>query len=221
MRQWFVERPGDYSDVQKLLQAHYPSLHTYTERGRIYIRGALPIIVDRKEVDCFQIEIELPDNYPYDIPSVRETAGRISKIADRHFNADNTACLFLKDESYKYYNSESTIVDFIEVCVKNFFVWQIEYDLTDGKPTLGARSHGLAGTIEFYKEELGVESVKEIIKFLDYHTSKKVKRHWVCFCGSGKELRQCHLEKVNELRKKIRRTYATNSLNALKSSGRM
>lgn len=218
MIRWFVERPDDYSDVQKLLEQHYPSLRPYLERERVYIRGTLPIIIDGREVDYFQIEIELPDNYSRDIPIVRETAGRLPKIPDRHFNWDNTACLFLKDESYKHYSADTTIVDFINTCVKSFFVWQIEYDLTAGKPARRTRGHGLDGTIEFYREELGVQPIAAIIKFLEYHTSKKVKGHWICYCGSGKELRQCHLDKVNDLRRKIRRTYATDSLNALRSS---
>jgi hypothetical protein len=220
MGKWCVERPEDYAAVQSLLRQSYPSLHAYRERERIYIRGAFPIIIDGNEVDRFQIEIEMPDNYPHDFPIVRETIGRLPKILNRHFNGDDTACLFLKDESYKHYTPQSTIVDFLDVCVKSFFVWQIEYDLTGGKPTRNARGHGLDGTIEFYKEELGVDSVAAIVQFLEYHTSKKVKGHWPCFCGSHKELRRCHLDKVNDLRKKIRRSYALNSLSDLKRSGR-
>lgn len=173
MRPWFEVKPEVYSGLQNLLSEHYPSLHTLIELECVYLRGALPIVVDGKEIDRFQIEIEFPHNYPYDIPIVRETAGQIEKIGDRHFNSDDTACLFLKDESYKHYSPDSTIVDFIEVCVKNFFMWQIEYDLTGGKPTRKARAHGILGTIEFYREELEVDSIETVIKFLEYHTSKK------------------------------------------------
>lgn len=79
-----------------------------------------------------------------------------------------------------------------------------------------ARSHNIKGNLEFYQEELGISDLYGIIKFLEYHTCKKVKGHWPCYCGSGKELRRCHRDKVMDMRNKVKRSDGEKFLKGIK-----
>jgi hypothetical protein len=120
--------------------------------------------------------------------------------------------MFFRDGRYKYYPVGSTIVYFIERLVKPFFVWQIDYDLNDGKSSIGEWGHNLQGIFEFYFEILNTNNPKVVVKFLKYLTSKHIKLHWPCFCASGNQLRFCHINLLKELREKITRSDALISL---------
>lgn len=206
-----------FQEFKKSIEKKYSTLHVETENTIIYIRGSLILeSPNNREIDHYIIEIQIPSDYPKTVPIVREIDGRLPKIRDRHFNPDGTACLFLPDERYKYFSESSTIIDFIEGTVKDFFLWQTHYDLNRGIQCLAERRHGIKGAVDFYSEELKTEDRAVIAKFLDYLTSKKVKKHWPCFCGSGKELRYCHLDKLSDLRKKISRRDAKKSLERMR-----
>jgi len=214
MRPWYVANLEAFHEFQRSVESKYPTLRVVVKNDVVYVRGGLILEApDGRELDRYSIEIQIPDDYPKSVPIVREVGGRLPKVADRHFNpADDTACLFLRDERYKYYSQGSTIIDFIEGPVKDFFLWQTDYDLNKGKSSFEGRGHGVEGIIEFYSEKLKTKDISVIVKFLDYLTAKKVKKNWKCYCGSGKQLRYCHIDKLNNLRAKILRHDAKKSL---------
>lgn len=214
MRPWHVANPEAFQEFQRSIDSKYATLRVLVENDVVYIRGGLILeALDGRELERYSIEIQIPDDYPKSVPIIREIGGRLPKIPDRHFNlADGTACLFLRDERHKYYPQGSTIIDFIEGPVKSFFLWQTNYDLNESKSSLEGRGHGVEGIIEFYSEELKTKDKSVILKFLDYLTAKKVKKHWRCYCGSGKQLRYCHIDKLNDLRTKVLRRDAKRSL---------
>jgi len=179
-----------HDDIKK-----YPSLRVITENEAVFIRGSLHILdVDGKRIiDSFSIEIEFPKDFPKSIPIVREKGGRIPKDIDRH-NPNGVACLLVPENVKKYYNPEkSSIVDFIEKCVKPFFIGQSFYE-EEKEWLFGERSHGFKGVFEYYKEEFGENSDKVIKKLIEYLKKKEIKGHWPCYCGSGKKLRNCHMQ---------------------------
>jgi hypothetical protein len=51
-------------------------------------------------------------------------------------------------------------------------------------------------------EEL-VSDRKAIRMLFEYLSKDQMKGHWSCYCGSGKKLRQCHIDDLSLLRKKI------------------
>lgn len=210
---WFLRNPELLYEIKDLVLRHYPTLHVIDENNKIYLRGSLYVFdLDNKiEIDRYSIEIELPDDYPKAIPLIRETGDRIPKIIDRHFIPETgTACLFLFDERYKFYPEGSNIIDFIKIPVYNFFLSQTYFDLT-GKWLFGERGHGANGILEYYSEELRTRDVHIILKFLEYLSKVSIKGHWACFCGSGKVMRNCHYNKLVEMREKIPILYARNS----------
>lgn len=214
MKKWFELDPSLFQELKSTIEKKYQTLHVSIEDSIVYIKGTLILYSnDGREIDHYSIEIKITENYPNSVPTVKEVGGRIPRVADRHINPeDGSACLFLPDERYKCYPSGSTIVDFIEAPVKSFFLWQTDFDLNSNKSSFGARGHGSSGIYEFYCEELKTKDIYVIKRFLDYITAKKIKKHWKCYCGSGKELRYCHINKLVDLRAKILRNDAKHSL---------
>lgn len=189
---WFRENPELFQKVQDDIK-RYPTLRVVTENEMVFIRGGLQILNKEKTrvIDSFSIEIELPENFPKSIPIVREKADRIPKIAARH-NPNGVVCLLVPEDVETYYPEKSSIVDFIEKCVKPFFIGQSFYE--EKKEWLfGERPHGLAGIFEHYKEKFGEESDKVLANLLIYLGGREIKGHWPCYCDSGKKLRNCHM----------------------------
>ncbi len=189
---WYIENPKLLQGIQNKIKK-YPSLRVVVESQIVFIRGSLQILNKEKTrvIDSFSIEIEFPNDFPISIPILRETAKRIPKIADRHFNLDESACLFVPEEREKYFPVGSPISMFIENCVQPFFVNQSYFEET-GEWPLGQRSHGLNGVIEYYRELFG-ENSKEMGNFIIYLGKREIKGHWPCYCGSGKKMRKCHM----------------------------
>lgn len=211
-KKWYVKNPALLRELNEIIQKEYPTLHVQVENSIVYLRGSFFIRTIDKTcvIDRYSIEIQLPNDYPRSVPIVRETEGRLPKIPDRHFvtvqrpdSIDNIACLFLRDERYKYYPNGASIIEFIDGPVQDFFLWQTYYDLTNGKSSLGERRHGVKGVVEFYSEELQTSEIRVIVQFLEYLSKEEVKGHWPCYCGSRNIMRKCHFEKLLSLKSKI------------------
>lgn len=218
MKPWFLENPLLFGEFKNLIDSKYTTLNIIINNAVVYVRGTLFIKnLAGKELGRYKIEIIIPDDYPNSAPILRETGGIFNKIADRHFNAvDNTACLFFRDAKYKYFPKGSSIVDFIEGPIRNFFLWQIDYDMNSGNSSLGELEHGTDGMLQFYKTELGVNSEESVFKFLTLFDSKIVPRGKKCYCGSGSLLKDCHIAKFRQLKRNISRKDARKSLDELK-----
>lgn len=219
MRHWYVQNPEFFEEFKRSINSTYTTLHVVLENDIVYIRGGLILNApDGRLLENYSIEIQIPVDYPKTVPIVREIGGRLPKTLDRHFNQpDETACLFFRDERYKYWPQGSTIIDFIEGPVRSFFIWQIEHDLNGGGLNFVGRGHGVNGIIQFYTELIGTDDKKVITRFLEYLTKKKVKGHWLCYCGSGEKMRNCHFDTLIDSRTKILRKDTLKSLEALKN----
>lgn len=218
MKPWFLENPTLFDEFKNSIDSKYATLNVVIENSIVYIRGTLFVKNSNgKELGRYKIELTIPNDYPNSAPILRETGEKFNKIADRHFNIkDKTACLFFRDAKYKYFPRESKIIDFIDGPVRNFFLWQIDYDFNAGKSSLGGLEHGTDGLLQFYKKELDVDNQESVFSFLTLFDSKVVPRGKKCYCGSGSLLKDCHIKKFRDLKKKISRKDAKKSLDELK-----
>lgn len=213
---WFMRSPALYQSVQAQLQAEFRTLRLSTEDQVAIVRGALPITGDDgTELDRFQIEIQLPYDFPNAVPTVKETAGKITRIPDRHVNDDGTACLFVRDQTREYWNAGTTIVDFIKGPVYQFFLGQI-YFAEHGRWPFGQRAHGAEGIAQFYFDELGTTSLWTVAAFLSYLAAPSLDMKQLCYCGGNKKLKHCHLGRLLSLRAKIPRDVAIDSLKQIR-----
>jgi hypothetical protein len=197
---------------QELLDS-YSDL-TVTEDGeRILIRGAYPILHNGEVLDRFQIEIRWPVT-DRDPPTLREIGGRLPWVEDRHVNPTGEACPFVPEEWLLRPPETKTLRTFLDGPVRNFFILQVLRERGEPWPH-GERSHGLRGLEEAYSEMLGMSDRAAIGRYLDCLSRKEIKGHLDCPCGSGKRLRNCHLEEVRNLRLRVPRAIAESALDRL------
>lgn len=192
---WYLDNQKILEEISNEIINNFPKLSLSIEGKTVFIRGTLQILnQDKKIIDDFLVEIELPDDFPDSMPLVREMGGRIPRVTDRHINPSGEACLFVLEECQKYYPKGSSFSTFVEKCVVPYFANQSIFEST-GK-WLGERPHGLAGVLEYYKEEYGEKAPQVIRQLIIYMAKKRVKGHWLCHCGSAKRLRNCHMKQL-------------------------
>lgn len=199
------------------MEAAFPHLHFHVVDDVVFLRGSFPVIYEGRELDRFSIEIELAKNHPDSLPIVRETAGRIPRTIDRHVNAaDGTACVLLPDEHWRLWPKGSSLLAYLIGPLRNYFLGQIAVEMGQPWP-FGEWHHGADGILQYYAELLKTDNVRVIADFLGCLCARKTKGHWPCPCGSGKRLRDCHRYVVRDLREKIPRRIAKESLERLRT----
>lgn len=212
---WHRDDPTRFAKEKAEVEAEYPELHFRITGDMVFVYGTFPVRFEGQTLDRYSVEVALGRDHPKTLPIVREVGGRIPWIADRHVNTNGTACVLLPDERWTVWPDESTILDFLNGPLRNFFLGQSLVE--QGKPwPFGQWDHGASGIREYYAELLGTDDVQVIRGYLECLAAKKIKGHWSCPCGSGKRLRECHLETLRDLQQKIARRDAVNSLNYLR-----
>ena len=196
------------------VETTYPNLHFFTKGDTVCLSGSFPLVDGARVIDRFSIEIELPRNCPDGLPIVREIGGRIPHIPDRHILPDGTACLFVPDERWRICPPGTSLLN---GPVRNFFLGQSMFELTGTWP-FGTRSHGAQGIFESYSDILGTTDKAAIIRYLEVISKKDIKQHWMCPCGSGKQIRMCHSHLIVDLSKKIPHKVARESLKKISES---
>lgn len=213
---WHRKNPTLFDQEKREVEAAFPQLHFHVVNDVVFIRGSFSVVHEGKELDRYSIEIELPRDYPESLPIVRETGGRIPYAPDRHMNnEDGTACVILPDERWRLWPTGSGLITYLNGPLRNFFIGQSVVD-TGAPWPFGEWGHGAKGIFEYYSTLLKTDDVDVIAGFVELLARKKTKGHWPCPCGSGKRLRDCHRELVRDLREKISRRHAEESLDRLK-----
>lgn len=208
MKIWHKENPKLLEALKKSIEENFPTLHFVMEKDVVFIRGALHL---PELNDFYSIEIELLPDYPKSVPLVREIGGRIRRNGIRHIWTSGDCCLFVEEETFRYYPEGTTIKDFIQKIVTGHFINQKHFELT-GKWLNGDRSHGIEGKLEFYEEELKTKNRYAIFRFIQSLAKDHIKDYQICFCGSRKKLGNCHFRFLKEYRKKIKPEIARKTL---------
>ena len=180
-----------------------PTLHVRDGSPSIKIAGVFPVMGTHGEViDRFHVRIEIPQGYPRELPIVRETGGRIPWIEDRHVNSDGTACVMMPEERYRVWPHGSTLTDFLNGPLRNFFLGQLARERGEPWP-FGEWSHGEAGFLEFVHSELGTTDRVHVMRYLAALSKSQPNFRLPCPCQSGKAIRDCCRSELIRLRRII------------------
>ena len=202
---------ADLRELERTIRERYPDLRLVIENGRPAFRGSFPIVHDSHELDRFLVNISFPEGIKR-LPIIREIGGRIPRTTARHTFVGGGICtevpeLTLLREDY-------SLLSYLVGPVRNYFIGQSLVE--QGKPwPFGEWDHGKEGLLQAYGEVLGVTGELVIRRYLDYLGHKKVKGHWLCPCGSGNQIRQCHLAIVRRLQEVVPPRIARQALERL------
>ena len=140
--------------------------------------------------DTFEIEIEIPRNYPAQIPKTKEAGGRIP--SDFHTNQDGTLCLNIPLGSKRTFAQNGTLLGYVDDCVIPY-LYSFCYHQVHGKMPFGEWAHGGQGILDFYKEEFAVDDDIAVLGLLRVLADNNYRGHIPCPCGSQLKLRKLSL----------------------------
>lgn len=200
MTVWFEENPDAFTELEATLQSRFPTLHAFIEEGQCRIRGTYPVLEGARELDRYQIEVALPDNYPRSMARVWETAGRIPRTPDRHTFTDGALCLGTPIALWIELQGRFTIERVLDMPVRSFLIGNALVE--EGQPwPHGERSHGAVGMLEHLRELIGTSEPRMVVSFLMAVVQGKVTKHSPCPCASGRKIHKCHKSGFKALRR--------------------
>ncbi len=195
----------------------YPLLKRFDKNSVVTVEGSLELInPDYGKVDMYDVEITFPESYPFSFPNVKETSNKIPKIPSRHINtANNTLCLAVRPEEKLICRNGINFIYFIEKILLPHFNRETYRELEGVYPD-GEYDHGTNGLWQYYINQLPSNTNKEdVIMILELIITNGIGRNDLCYCGSEKKLKKCHLFILDKLAL-LGRSYLEKDLNELK-----
>ncbi|MDO9529379.1 MAG: SEC-C metal-binding domain-containing protein [Syntrophales bacterium] len=166
-----------------------------------FINGKLAFSATYNEIsiiDEYEVEINIPRNYPDSPPNVKEVGGRISK--DYHVHHNGILCLSSPVEVKKKFFQKKSMVGFVEDLLIPY-LYAHSFLQEYGEMPFGELSHGVEGIIEYYKNLFDVDSNYMVVGFLRILADNNYRGHIPCPCGSHAKLRNCHGNLLLELQR--------------------
>jgi hypothetical protein len=153
--------------------------------------------------DSFEIELLVPEEFPNELPSVRELTGRVPKSFHQHPN-DGTLCLGSPTRQRLALVGNPTLLTFMTKCVIPY-LYGFTHKQKHGTLPFGELGHGNAGLLADFAALFGVmpASAHEMVRLASL--KRRIANKCPCPCGSGKRLGRCHNRRVNRLRDKLGR----------------
>ena len=191
------------AEIMDALETGHPGLRLVVTDGHRIIKGAFNVEHEGRFLAGFQVEILLDLKDVLGLPTVKEVAGRIPRVLERHVNVvDGSACLYLPEDLVVRCREPLDICSFLNGPVRTFFLGQAGFELGVPFP-IGEWSHGADGMKEMLSNLLGFEDIEVCIAFLEVLGRKVIKGHWPCPCRSRRVLRGCHQDLVQGLRHRL------------------
>jgi len=175
------------------------------EPGRFVVKGNLGFRVpyNGKIIeDDYDIEIQIPDDYPHSPPDVKEVGDKIPKNVDFHVNVSNgTLCLGAPLAVKTTFGRQRNLLWFVEKQLVPF-LFGISYKLKYGKLPFGELSHGGEGLLEHYKEVFAINDEAIALEFLRMLAGGNYDEHSMCPCGRDLKIKKCHRKVLKKARNK-------------------
>lgn len=194
-------------EVQAAIAFDQPKLSARVDGANILIEGSYLVVEGTSAaasgpITEFAIRMDVNPRYPHLEPKVFEVDGRIPRNPDRHINGDGDCCVTVW-EHWLATAADHSIAGFLNGPLNEYFLGQFWFEKT-GKWPFGERPHGDSGMEEAYADALGIANRREaLIYHLRLLSQAWPKGHWVCPCGSGKIIRNCHREDLMSLHRRI------------------
>ncbi len=188
-------------DQMTEVQARHPNLELLRySSGKLQIRGGVGFSIKHGVhiiEDCFQLALDIPDDYPASPPFVYDTENKIPKDFG-HFMEAGNFCLGAPVEVRRRFAQHRNLLCFIEDQIIPY-LFTYSYKRDHGTPPFGERSHGTIGLIQYYNEFFETSAIASM-KLLKCLADDFAPPMMACPCGGGRKLQDCHGSKLTELR---------------------
>ncbi len=208
---------ADESSLRELLQGireRYPELGFARDEQGSMLRGSFPVLYGSRVLSRFLIEMRFPEGVE-NLPAIKEIGGRIPRREGlRHTNPDGTICAGVPE--VWLLKGKSSLLDYLDGPVQSYFLGQLFVERGLQWPH-GEWDHGCDGYYQAYGEMLEVTVPETIKGYLEQIAKPEgPDENALCPCLSGQVVRDCHLEKINQLRSKIPISIAASALSRLR-----
>lgn len=178
--------------------ADYPQMMFRPRAGKPpVLRGRFSFIAQHRDAgdiqDSFELEIEIPNAFPAEVPKVTELGGRIPREADYHVNpSDGTLCLGSPLRLRKLLAEEPTLTGFAAKCLVPYLFAQSQKLAGGSGYAFGELAHGLRGMLDDYVALFGVKEFGQAVEALRLLGMKKRRANKLpCPCGCRQRLGRC------------------------------
>lgn len=183
------------------VQTQHPNLELHRDPdGKISVHGAVGFSMEhdsRTVKDCYQLKLEIPDDYPATPPFVFETEGKVPKEFE-HFMQAGNFCLEAPVEVRRRFARHRNLLRFIdEQVIPYLFAYSYKRDY--GVLPFGDRLHDTAGLLQYYTDFFQTSGIPAM-KLLKCLADDWAPPLMACPCGSAGKLRDCHGPRLDELR---------------------
>ncbi|NHI99637.1 hypothetical protein ET007_05790 [Lactococcus garvieae] len=146
----------------------------------------------------YKIHLEIPNNYPAELPIVFESGEKKIKNFP-HINPDylGTFCLGTELDIRRKLKPDYSLSKYISLIAE--FLGIYEYYIRYGIFPYGDRKHGTSGILETYKEIFNVTTNQQVAKLMQVTKLKNKFRNQKCPCDSGLKFKNCHWDILNSI----------------------
>lgn len=141
-------------------------------------------------IESFDIELTVPNDFPENLPHVRETGGRIGTDYE-HRNPTGTLCLAVPVEQRRIFFEQPTLLGFINRLVIPY-LYGYSFFKKQGRHPFDEAAHGYEGILRHYVYTLGLRDELAALAVICFLFEHGYRGHHDCPCGSGKKVRTCH-----------------------------
>jgi len=184
------------------VQSNYPDLELLlTPQGEAVVRGVVRIDhthAGNRIRAQYEIEIDIPREYPDVPPDVRETSGAIGE-GFHTFRETGHLCLGAPAEVRRSFAQDRTLRRFMDRLVAPFLFSHAHWQL-HGEMPYGELAHGYNGILDYYNDQFGTADDLVSLRLLNLLTRKECPGDAHCPCESGRNLCECHGSTLEMLR---------------------
>lgn len=83
---WHKANPDVLLKLREGLAQNFPDLQVTVQADVVFLKGSFSVIYEGEVLDRYEIEVEIPAEFPDSVPRLRDTGGRIPLEADRHMD---------------------------------------------------------------------------------------------------------------------------------------
>ena len=191
------------AEIEAAIAEIQPGLQLVDHQPIVVIEGWFELSGPEGPFDRYHVRILVPDRYPEAAPIVFELDERIPRTKDRHVNTSGGDCCLTVWEPWLVTAPDTSFRGFLGGPMHEFFLSQHLFDIT-GEWRFGGRPHGVPGIVEACAELLDIPVDHDaVFAYLKSLSKMRLKGHWLCPCGSGQRIRNCHHDKIKNLRRMI------------------
>ena len=184
--------------IRTFLRERHPGFLLVDGAAGRCVQGTYDLKHDGTWLASYLLRIDLLDPYPFALPAVYEIGGRIPKTDAYHVNANGSLCLGVPEELWIELGGRFELYDVVDGPLRTFLLGATN-KLAGRDWPYGERPHGARGLCEWYGRVIGSSDPVHVLELIQILTAASIKGHWMCPCGSGRELRKCHGDAIRTL----------------------